>query len=206
MSTQTTTQRLPTAGVELDADVAVPAEPRGIVLFAHGRGSSRHSPRNRTVADALHERNLGSVLVDLRTADDDETGDVELQAKRLGGCLEWLADRYDAPLGLFGAGTGAAAALVCAAGHPDLVGAIVSRGGRPDLAGSALGSVRAPTLLLVGSHDEDVIELNLRARSELTAHTEIVIVPGATHLFAEPGTLAQVAEHAAEWFGTHLPG
>ena len=232
MSPRTIAHRIPTAGVELAVDVHVPAEPRGIVVFAHGVGSSRHSPRNRAVAEALHTRELGTVLVDLLTEDEeqpDATGsDIDLLAERLTGVLEWLRDPGDSqspgepqspdesrspgepqvpggvPLGLFGASTGAAAALACAAARPDLVGAIVSRGGRPDLVGSSLGAVRAPTLLIVGSYDESVIELNQQARTAMTAHNELVIVPTASHLFTEPGTLDAVAEHAAEWFLTYL--
>ncbi|SHN74434.1 dienelactone hydrolase family protein [Cryptosporangium aurantiacum] len=215
MSTQLTAHRIPTAGVDLEADVHLPDDPRGAVLFAHGSGSSRRSPRNRAVADVLHDRGFGTVLVDLLTEDEERIDamsrelrfDIGLLAVRLTGILDWLHARPDTqhtPLGLFGASTGAAAALVSAAARPDLVGAVVSRGGRPDLADSALTAVQAPTLLIVGSHDETVIELNQQARTAMTAPNELLLIPGATHLFGEPGALEQVADHAADWFSTHL--
>jgi len=182
-----------------------------VVLFAHGAGSSRHSPRNRAVSETLHARALGTVLVDLVADEEEPTGaaplGVDEQADRLAGIVDWLAGRGDTgnlPLGLFGASTGAAAALLCAAARPGHVRAVVSRGGRPDLAGPALAALRAPTLLVVGSHDEPVIELNQDARTAMTAHNELVIVPGASHLFSEPGTLEEVAERAADWFDTYL--
>ncbi|MFI5486793.1 dienelactone hydrolase family protein [Micromonospora echinaurantiaca] len=206
---------IPAEAVELTADLLVPAEPTGVVLFAHGSGSSRHSPRNVAVAHALNERALGTVLVDLLTATEDQLDartaelrfDIGLLAGRLAAIVDWLATERPfgaAPIGLFGASTGAAAALVAAAARPDLVRAVVSRGGRPDLAGPALDQVRAPTLLLVGGLDEQVITLNERARAALPGTVELRIVPGATHLFEEPGTLEQVADAAAGWFTTHL--
>ncbi|GAA3390687.1 dienelactone hydrolase family protein [Cryptosporangium minutisporangium] len=215
MSQQMTTCRVPTAGADLEADVHLPADARGVVLFAHGSGSSRRSPRNRVVADVLHDRGFGTVLVDLLTADEERLDavthelrfDIGLLADRLTGILDWLHARPDTantPLGLFGASTGAAAALVTAAARPQLVDAIVSRGGRPDLAETALSAVQAPTLLIVGSHDESVVDLNQEARTAMTAPNELLLIPGASHLFGEPGTLDQVADRAADWFSTHL--
>ncbi|MCZ7421288.1 dienelactone hydrolase family protein [Verrucosispora sp. WMMA2121] len=206
---------IPAGGVLLPADLLVPAEPAGAVLFAHGSGSSRHSPRNAAVAHQLNKAGLGTVLVDLLTPAEDELDavtaelrfDIGLLADRLAGIVDWLAtERPFGPslVGLFGASTGAAAALVAAARRPDLVRAVVSRGGRPDLAGSALGQVHAATLLLVGGLDEQVITLNEHALGQLTSRSELRVIPGATHLFEEPGTLDQVAEAAADWFHDHL--
>ncbi|MCI4063911.1 dienelactone hydrolase family protein [Micromonospora sp. R77] len=200
----------------LPADLFIPDRPVGVVLFAHGSGSSRHSPRNVAVAHALNERSLATVLVDLLTPAEDAVDartaelrfDIGMLAGRLAATVDWMAGDEDLgplPVGLFGASTGAAAALVAAAARPDRVRAVVSRGGRPDLAGRALTEVRAPTLLLVGGLDEEVIVLNEQARAELGEIAELRIVPGATHLFEEPGTLDQVAAHAATWFATHLP-
>jgi putative phosphoribosyl transferase len=205
---------VPAAGVELQATVAMPGPVRGVVLFAHGTGSSRHSPRNRLVADHLNGGGYGTVLLDLLTADEERADratadlrfDIGLLADRLVAALDWLASRPDTtglPAGLFGASTGAAAALVAAARRPT-VRAVVSRGGRPDLAVNALASVRAPTLLIVGGQDHAVIEYNRRAAMILGTVADVVIVPGATHLFAEPGTLEQVATHARDWFDRHL--
>ncbi|GAB3067195.1 dienelactone hydrolase family protein [Micromonospora schwarzwaldensis] len=184
-------------------------------MFAHGSGSSRHSPRNVAVARALHARGLATMLVDLLTVDEEARDevtaelrfDIGMLAERLAGIVDWTGvdpELGRLPIGLFGASTGAAAALVAAAARPDRVGAVVSRGGRPDLAGSSLTAVRAPTLLLVGGLDEQVITLNERARDELGEVAELRIVPGATHLFEEPGTLEQVADQAGAWFVTHL--
>ncbi|SCL37265.1 Dienelactone hydrolase [Micromonospora pallida] len=205
-----------TPGVALTADLLVPADPVGVVLFAHGSGSSRHSPRNVAVAHTLNDRALGTVLVDLLTPDEEQVDeltaelrfDIDMLAGRLVGIVDWLA--ADAtlgrlPIGLFGASTGAAGALVAAAQRPDQVRAVVSRGGRPDLAGAALSRVRAPSLLLVGGRDEEVIALNESAMSSLDGVGELRVVPGATHLFEEPGTLERVADEAAGWFTTHLP-
>ncbi|GIJ76115.1 Dienelactone hydrolase [Micromonospora phaseoli] len=197
------------------ADLLVPAEPVGVVLFAHGSGSSRHSPRNLAVAHQLNRGGLGTVLVDLLTEAEEQVDgvtaelrfDIGLLAVRLAAVVDWLATERPfgaAPIGIFGASTGAAAALVAAAQRPDLVRAVVSRGGRPDLAGAALGQVRAATLLLVGGRDEQVIALNEQALSQLTAPAELRVIPGATHLFGEPGTLGQVAEAADDWFHGHL--
>jgi putative phosphoribosyl transferase len=200
--------------VALDGDLVVPPDAVGVVAFAHGSGSSRHSPRNRQVADRLERRGFGTMLVDLLTRDEEEidaqTGrlrfDIPLLADRLVGAVAWLDDRVrPAPaVGYFGASTGAAAALVASARQGDRIGAIVSRGGRPDLAGDALPAVRAPTLLIVGSLDETVVLLNQRASDRMVCERRMVIVPGATHLFEEPGALDQVAELAADWFGRHL--
>ncbi len=206
---------IPAGDAELPADLLVPATPAGVVLFAHGSGSSRHSPRNLAVARGLNDSGLGTVLVDLLTPAEDEVDavtaelrfDIGLLAGRLAAIVDWLAAERPfgtAAIGLFGASTGAAAALVAAAQRPDLVHAVVSRGGRPDLAGTALSQVRAPTLLLVGGLDEQVIVLNQQALSQLSAPAELQVIPGATHLFEEPGTLEQVAEAAAGWFHDHL--
>jgi predicted phosphoribosyltransferase/dienelactone hydrolase len=204
---------IPVAGVRLDADVMIPRRPDGLVVFAHGSGSSRHSPRNRAVAEALRERGYGTILADLLTVDEerDEAArfDIDLLARRLGGLVDWLVqypETADLPIGLFGASTGAAAAMVAAASRPAAVRAIVSRGGRPDLAGAALSGVRVPVLLLVGEVDRQVLKLNRRAGQALGGTRELRVVRGASHLFEEPGTLAAVAEHAAGWFDRYLNG
>jgi putative phosphoribosyl transferase len=215
MSTRTTTHQVPAAGVVLDGDLSLADNAGRVVLFAHGSGSSRHSPRNRAVAGALNRRGMATLLVDLLTADEERidarTGqlrfDIGLLADRLVGIIDWLRDNPETaalPVGLFGASTGAAAALVAAAKRPETVRAVVSRGGRPDLAGPALAEVNAPTLLIVGARDLHVLELNERARNAMRAPVQLRIIPGATHLFEEPGTLEQVAEQAADWFGAYL--
>jgi putative phosphoribosyl transferase len=206
--------RITVGEVTLDGDLAPPPPGRGIVLFAHGSGSSRHSPRNRRVADHLRRAGLGTLLMDLLTADEERldlrTGelrfDIGLLAQRLVGAVDWLAAGAAAELrlGLFGASTGAAAALVAAAARPDRVAAVVSRGGRPDLAGPALDQVQAPTLLIVGGADTTVLALNRQAAGRLTAPHRLEVVPGATHLFPEPGALDEVARQAAAWFAVHL--
>ncbi|MFR9775838.1 dienelactone hydrolase family protein [Micromonospora sp. MS34] len=199
----------------LAADVIVPPGAGGVVLFAHGSGSSRHSPRNTAVARQLNDRGLATVLVDLLTPEEDARDeitaelrfDIGMLAERLAAIVDWLAADPTLgrlPIGLFGASTGAAAALVAAAARPEQVRAVVSRGGRPDLAGSSLSAVRAPTLLLVGGLDEQVIALNEQARAALGEVAELRIVPGATHLFEEPGTLEQVADQAGSWFASRL--
>jgi pimeloyl-ACP methyl ester carboxylesterase len=203
------------AGVSLEADVAMPGDPKGVVLFAHGSGSSRHSPRNRYVAAQLQAAGLITVLADLLTPAEERrdalTGefrfDIGLLAGRVAGLTDWVStDRSsDLGVGLFGASTGAAAALVAAAERPDTVRAVVSRGGRPDLAGDYLTRVRQPTLLIVGGDDPIVIDLNRQARERLAGESRLEIVPGASHLFEEPGTLEQVARLARDWFVTHLP-
>ncbi|WP_433128771.1 dienelactone hydrolase family protein [Micromonospora sp. CA-240977] len=215
MDEQRGTVTIPVGDVQLPADLMLPAEPVGVVLFAHGSGSSRHSPRNVAVARTLTGRGLGTVLVDLLSPAEDEVDartaelrfDIGLLASRLAGIIDWLAVERpagDVPIGLFGASTGAAAALVAASSRADRVGAVVSRGGRPDLAGAALAQVRTPTLLLVGGLDEEVITLNERALAELGEVGELRVIPGATHLFEEPGTLEQVADQAGTWFTTRL--
>jgi putative phosphoribosyl transferase len=206
---------VPAGGVELEGDLVVPAGARGIVLFAHGSGSGRHSPRNRHVAALLNEAGLATLLVDLLTAGEEEVDlrtrehrfDIGLLGRRLVDATDWLAAAEKTaalPLGLFGASTGAAAALVAAAERPERAAAVVSRGGRPDLAGGALAEVGAPTLLIVGERDPVVLDLNRRAMEGMTAETRLEIVPGATHLFEEPGALDRVARLATDWFGTHL--
>lgn len=215
MATRTTSYRIPTAGVHVDADLAAPADAAGVVLFAHGSGSSRHSPRNRAVAGALQGRGLATVLVDLLTPAEEvvdaRTGELRFDIGLLAGRLVGLVDRLGEisetaglPVGLFGASTGAAAALVAAASRPDTVRAVVSRGGRADLAGPALAQVSAPTLLVVGERDPHVRQFNEQARAAMTAPTELRVVPGAGHLFEEPGALERVADLAGEWFGRHL--
>jgi pimeloyl-ACP methyl ester carboxylesterase len=202
----------------LRGNLTLPREPRGLVLFAHGSGSSRHSPRNRFVAQVLQQAEFGTLLIDLLTADEERvdvsTGhlrfDIDLLAKRLVGAVDWLeacATTAALPLGLFGASTGAAAALVAAANRPGRVRAVVSRGGRPDLAGPALPRVHAPVLLIVGSDDAPVLTLNRDAEKRLAQvrPKRLIVIPGATHLFEEAGALEQVAELAAGWFTTHLP-
>ena len=196
-------------------DLAVPGQPAGMVLFAHGSGSSRHSPRNRAVARGLQAAGLGTLLFDLLTPEeeriDSETAefrfDIGLLTRRLAGAIDWLAGVPQVsglPVGLFGASTGAAAALAAAAARAGRVGAVVSRGGRPDLAGPSLGQVRAPVLLIVGGLDTQVLELNEAARRRLRARSELRVVPGASHLFEEPGALDQVTALAADWFREHL--
>jgi dienelactone hydrolase len=198
----------------LDGDLVRPDHALGLVLFAHGSGSSRQSPRNRFVADRLHRAGLATLLVDLLTEDEDladrVTGtwrfDIGLLAERLGGFLEWTTHDRDVaslPLHLFGASTGGGAALAAAAARPDRVASVVSRGGRPDLAGDALPRVRAPTLLIVGSLDRQILALNRQAAQRLVVEWRLEVVDGATHLFEEPGTLERVAELAGDWFTVH---
>ena len=189
----------------------LPASASALVVFAHGSGSSRLSPRNRAVADALNAQDIATLLFDLLTPDEESDRanvfDIPLLAERLIDVVRWIDTQPEIarlPLGLFGASTGAAAALVAAAQLRRRVGAVVSRGGRPDLADGALEFVNAPTLLIVGGLDDGVIELNEQALARLRAPKAIEIVPGATHLFPEPGTLDVVIEHAARWFNTHL--
>jgi putative phosphoribosyl transferase len=199
----------------LDGDLVIPDSPLGLVVFAHGSGSSRASPRNRFVAERLQHGGLATLLIDLLTADEEQvdrrTGqhrfDIELLARRLERILEWIPTRQDLaglPVGLFGASTGAAAALAAAARAGELVAAVVSRGGRPDLAGRDLAAVTSPTLLIVGSEDHEVLQLNRAAGELLAGEWRIEIVDGASHLFEEPGTLERVAELAAGWFVRHF--
>jgi len=199
---------IPAGNVGLEGDLVLPAQPQGVVLFAHGSGSSRHSPRNALVAAALREARIGTLLFDLLTAEEDRTYatrfDIALLSRRLDAATAWLGKEAAArglPLGYFGASTGAAAALVAAAERGRGIRAVVSRGGRPDLAGAAaLRRVTAPTLLIVGGEDTEVIALNRAAFTEMKCEKELQIVPGATHLFEEPGTLERVAASAAAWF------
>ncbi len=204
-------------GVRLEGIVSIPEDAQGLVVFVHGSGSSRHSPRNQFVAQTLQEGGLATLLFDLLTAYEEEIDlrtrhlrfDIDLLARRTAGVLEWLDLQpfaHELKRGLFGSSTGAAAALMAAVQVPDKVAAVVSRGGRPDLAGPALSKVQVPTLLIVGGNDEAVIELNEQALSQMQegAEKKLVIVPGASHLFEEPGTLEYAARLAVEWFQTHL--
>ena len=207
--------RVSAGPVTLEGNLGIPDSTRGIVLFAHGSGSGRHSPRNCYVAGALREAGLATLLVDLLTPEEEEVDlrtrrlrfDIGLLADRLAGATDWLAqepDTQDLRVGYFGASTGAAAALVAAAKHPEAVSAVVSRGGRPDLAGKALSRVVAPALLIVGGEDEPVIGMNREAFEQIRAQKKLEVVPGATHLFEEPGTLEEVARIAAAWFARYL--
>jgi putative phosphoribosyl transferase len=204
--------------VTLEGNLGLPLTPTGVVLFAHGSGSSRHSPRNRYVARVLREAGLATLLIDLLTAEEEAAEartrhlrfNIELLADRLIGATEWLAEEpstANLPVGYFGASTGGGAALVAAAELPDRVGAVVSRGGRPDLAGEALARVRAPTLLIVGGDDTFVLDLNRQALKQLASpEKELAVVEGATHLFEEPGAQEEVAWLASDWFQRHLRG
>jgi putative phosphoribosyl transferase len=203
------------AGVILDGDLVVPAGAAGVVLFAHGSGSSRHSPRNRMVAERLHEAGYATLLMDLLTPEEDQIDsrtrkfrfDIPRLASRLTGAIGWLSERAETasmPLALFGASTGAAGALIAAAEAPDHVQLVISRGGRPDLAGDALERVRTPTLLVVGGRDLEVLDLNKTAAARLAGPVDIAVVPGATHLFEEPGALDRVVELALDALRRHL--
>jgi pimeloyl-ACP methyl ester carboxylesterase len=209
--------QVPIAGVVLEADVAVPEQARGVVVFAHGSGSSRHSPRNRYVASQLREGGLATVLADLLTHEEEQVDartaqlrfDIDRLAVRTTALADWVSEQEATAglsVGLFGASTGAAAALVAAAARPNVVGAVVSRGGRPDLAGEWLRLVRQPTLLIVGELDVKVIQLNQHARDKLSGPSRLMIVPRASHLFEEPGALEKVAQLASAWFVEHLAG
>jgi putative phosphoribosyl transferase len=197
--------------VRLEGQLTLPERAAGIVVFSHGSGSSRHSPRNQFVATELNNAGLGTLLFDLLTeeeeADRDNVFDTELLASRLLAATRWLRDRHDLPIGYFGASTGAAAALWAAAGPGAAIAAVVSRGGRPDLAAPRLPDVTAPTLLIVGGHDDLVLHLNRRAQDRLVrCENRLDVVPDATHLFEEPGALQQVADRAREWFTDHMAG
>lgn len=203
--------RIKVGELDLAGHLVVPQGAAGVVLFAHGSGSSRHSPRNRAVAEDLNRAGLGTLLFDLLTeeeaADRANVFDTELLADRLARATAWLGGQPGIGglrTGYFGASTGAAAALWAASDPAATVAAVVSRGGRPDLAGPRLAAVRAPTLLIVGGHDPLVVDLNEQAQRQLRCENELVIVPGATHLFEEPGTLERVGELAAGWFGDHF--
>jgi putative phosphoribosyl transferase len=211
----TTPVAVPIDGQLLPGDLGMPSDPHGIVLFAHGSGSSRHSFRNQYVARALEHRNLATLLIDLLTPEeeavDDRTAeyrfDIPMLAGRLVTIVDWLRRRKDTaslPIGLFGASTGGGAALIAAADRPHEVAAVVSRGGRPDLADAALPRVGAPTLLIVGGLDTPVIQMNRDAMKQMRGEVRLEIVPGATHLFEERGTLERVAELAGIWFARHL--
>ena len=203
-------------GRQIEADLYVPARATGLVIFAHGSGSSRFSTRNRAVATSLHTRRLGTLLVDLLTREEDAVDahggeyrfDIDRLSARMIVATDWVLGRDELrplPIGYFGASTGAAAALVAAAERPQAARAVVSRGGRPDLAGRALAAVIAPTLLIVGGNDEPVLELNREAEGQMgSAHVELTVIPGATHLFPEAGALAQVERLAGEWFLRYL--
>jgi putative phosphoribosyl transferase len=215
MNTTEQSLEIPVAGVTLHADVAIPDGAAGVVLFAHGSGSGRHSPRNRYVAAQLHNAGLATVLADLLTSEEEQADarggafrfDIGKLSERVLGITDWLrGDDATASLGvgLFGASTGAAAALVASAARPSIVEAVVSRGGRPDLASDHLRNVSQPTLLIVGGRDTTVIELNRSAAELLAGETRLEIVPGATHLFEEPGALEQVAGLARDWFRRYL--
>lgn len=209
--TETEPVRIAADGAELAGDLTLPPDLRAVVAFAHGSGSSRHSPRNRAVARVLQDAGLGTLLFDLLTEEEERVDgmtaehrfDIRLLSRRLVAAVDRLASRPgtgDLPLGLFGASTGAAAALVAAAERPEAVHGVVSRGGRPDLAGDALGRVAAPVLLIVGGLDHEVLGLNEQAADALTVPYTLHVVPGATHLFEEPGTLDQAAAAARDWF------
>ncbi len=210
--TQTELIKIKSDSVQVEGVLALPAQAGGVVLFAHGSGSGRTSPRNNYVAAELRKAHLGTLLMDLLTAQEDENYetrfDISLLTRRLSAAVDWLkkaVSTHTLPIGLFGASTGAAAALQVAAQHGTEIAGVVSRGGRPDLAGRhALADVRAPTLLLVGGLDRIVIELNRLAYSAMHCEKRIEIIPGAGHLFEEPGTLETVAEFAAAWFGRYL--
>ncbi|MER7901380.1 alpha/beta fold hydrolase [Streptomyces sp. NPDC096046] len=202
-------------GVGLTGDLAVPADARAVVLFAHGSGSSRHSPRNREVAAGLRAAGFGTLLIDLLTEEEERQDavtaelrfDIALLGRRLTDALDWLARQpgtSELPVVLFGASTGAGAALVAAARRPHRVRAVVSRGGRPDLAGEALDTVRAPVLLIVGGRDTHVLRLNQEAARRLPGPHTLRLVPGATHLFEEPGALDQVTDAARQWCDEQL--
>lgn len=203
--------RIPQGEIGMEGVLVIPRNAKGIVLFAHGSGSGRLSPRNNFVADILNKEGFATLLIDLLTHDEDNNQrtrfDIPLLSLRLEAAVLWLKENEETlelPIGLFGASTGAAAALETAAAFTNLILAVVSRGGRPDLAKRVIGLVEAPTLLIVGGNDHEVVDLNLSAYEELSATKEIQIVPGATHLFEEPGTLEEVARLAKEWFGKYL--
>jgi dienelactone hydrolase len=211
--TRLQTVRIPQGNVRLEGELALPKDPVGLVLFAHGSGSGRKSPRNQFVARELRKAGLGTLLFDLLTPAEEsldrETAhlrfDIRLLSQRLIAATVWVArGKPGLPIGYFGASTGAAAALVAAAGFAETVKAVVSRGGRPDLAGSALPHVEAPTLLLVGGRDPEVLELNRSAVAVLRCPKQLILIPGATHLFEEPGALEDVARLAAAWFVRHF--
>jgi putative phosphoribosyl transferase len=206
---------VPVDSVAVEGNLSVPAGAEGIVLFAHGSGSSRFSPRNRFVANTLRQGSLATLLVDLLTSEEGDVDrytrhlrfDIDLLAGRLAEATDWVLEQAETrglSIGYFGSSTGAAAALVAAAQRPDVINAVVSRGGRPDLAGQALRHVEAPTLLIVGGNDVQVLGLNHQALAQLNGEKKLEIVPGAGHLFQEPGALETVAQLARQWFERHL--
>ena len=203
-------------GLKLDADLAIPRQSTGLVAFAHGSGSNRHSPRNRFVAQTMHQFRLATLLVSLLTVEEEAEDlikgnlrfDIDLLGRRLTAVVDWLSTQPETAslkLGLFGSSTGAAGALLAAANRSEAVAAVVSRGGRPDMAMSVLDRVKAPTLLIVGGDDFPVIDMNRRAFSAIRSEKDLVIVPGATHLFEEPGAMEKVAGLARDWFVKYLP-
>jgi dienelactone hydrolase len=207
--------QVPIGAISLEGNLNLPAAPRGVVLFAHGSGSSRHSPRNRFVAGELNRRSIATLLIDLLTRDEDAIDrrtrelrfDIPLLAERLLGATDWLSQHPDTSrlaLGYFGASTGAAAALIAAAEKTDAVRAVVSRGGRADMAEDSLPQVQAPALLIVGERDPQVISLNEQSLAQLQTTKRLAIVPQATHLFEEPGALESVADLAGDWFADYL--
>ena len=202
-------------GVALSGDLNIPTDARGLVIFSHGSGSSRFSPRNRAVGDVLLHAHLATLMLDLLTRDEERVDqitaelrfDISLLGRRVIAAVDWAVSHPSTatlPLGLFGASTGAAAALIAAAERSSIVRAVVSRGGRPDLAGAALDRVTAPTLMIVGGRDELVLQLNRQALARLRGEKQLAVVPNATHLFAEPGALDRVAQLARDWFVAHL--
>ena len=203
--------RIPAGRTTLNADLVVPVDAKGIILFAHGSGSSRHSHRNQFVARTLQQADFATLLMDLLTTEEEHLDnqtrefrfDIDLLAGRLAAAVQWSISQpmlKELPIGLFGASTGAAAAIVTAANHPGVVRSVVSRGGRPDLAGAALTTVKTPTMLIVGGYDDAVLVLNEQAKAKMTGEVALKVVPRATHLFEEPGALAQVADLAVSWF------
>jgi dienelactone hydrolase len=206
---------VPIDSIALEGNLVVPDRPPGIVLFAHGSGSGRHSPRNQLIAKTLNDSHIATLLIDLLTEEEERVDvqtrhlrfDIPLLADRLAGAIDWLETHDETqalPVGLFGASTGAGAALIAAVSRPERVRAVVSRGGRPDLADQAIPAVAAPTLLIVGGNDDVVIALNQMTLDQLRCEKRLEIVPGATHLFEEPGTLEQAATLARDWFQLHL--
>ena len=212
MHTPAQAVRYHAAGIYVDADAAIPAGAPGVVLFVHGSGSSRVSPRNQFVANHLQSRGLGTVLMDLLTPDEERadqfTGqlrfDIGFLARRVFAVLDDVREHAQRPIALFGASTGAAAALVVAATPSRPIAAVVSRGGRPDLAGAALAQVQTPTLLIVGGDDREVLALNEKAMERMKTDVRLEVVPGASHLFHEPGALETVAHLAGDWFTRHM--
>ena len=214
MSTDRISCEIPVTGTVLEGELLLPEPCEGIVVFAHGSGSSRHSPRNQWVAGFLRERGLGTLLFDLLSAEEGRKDaitaeyrfDIPLLATRLRDAADWLAERQseEIPIGFFGSSTGAAAALVAANHTQARIAAVVSRGGRPDMAGAELDTVAAPTLLIVGARDPEVLALNQAALARMRCEKELVVIEGATHLFEEPGTLASAAKYARDWFLGHF--